>query len=375
MKINDNIPGKNWSVAALIGDRFGRYAKYIIQDRALPDVRDGLKPVQRRILYAMWGLKLIPTANFRKAARVVGEVIGKYHPHGDNSVYEALIKLSQSWRRRYPLVVVQGNNGSIDGDPAAAMRYTEVKLAPIAHDCLLQNVTATTVKFKPNFDESDAEPVVLAASLPFVLLNGISGIAAGYATNIPPHNLGELVQALVLLTRRPTTPLSRLLTVMPGPDFPTGGIINQTNLTTIYQTGRGRLTIRAKITVHPTALVISEIPYEQTKAQLYAKLQRVTSQHQHLNVRQVVDESDRHGLKITLYLQAAAQPAPLIAFLYKHTPLEVNYQVNMVAIVGGHPRVLGLKAYLTHFMRFHAATLRTQKQHRLEVINHRLHLL
>ncbi|ATZ16323.1 topoisomerase-4 subunit A [Entomoplasma freundtii] len=340
-------------VEDIMGDRFGRYAKYIIQDRALPDVRDGLKPVQRRILYAMDSLGLTADKPPKKSARVVGEVIGKYHPHGDSSVYEALVRMSQSWKLGLPLVDMQGNNGSIDGDSAAAMRYTEVRLASIAN-LMLEDLGKETVKFAPNFDDSEQEPTVLPSYFPNILANGAAGIAAGYATNMPPHNLGELIDATIKVIDSPKTRLESILNIVQGPDFPTGGVVQgRDGIREAFLTGRGKVVLNSRWHFESNDLVIDEIPYEVVKQDLVKKIGDVIDANPGLGIEDVRDETDRQGLRIVIELDAKANGEVVRKFLFKNTLLSVSYNYNNVVIVDKQPKLLGLlpilHAYINHY--------------------------
>lgn len=349
-----------YSLNDIMSERFGRYAKYIIQDRALPDVRDGLKPVQRRILFAMNELRLTFNTSYKKSARIVGEVIGKYHPHGDTSVYDAMVRLSQNWKVRYPLIDMHGNNGSIDGDPAAAMRYTETRLSEIS-SFLLQDLDKKTVAFAPNFDDSEQEPVVLPALFPNLLVNGSTGIAAGYATNIPPHNLHEIINATIHFIEKPDSTVKDLVKYVKGPDFPTGGIIQgKSGILEAYQTGKGKIIVRSKIEFENNALVITEIPYEVVKQDLVKKIDDIKYNEPGLNIKEVRDETDREGLRIVIELGKQANVETVRKFLLKNTNLQISYNFNMVAIANKQPRQLGLKEILTHYV-----------EHQQEVITNR----
>ncbi|WP_051636024.1 DNA topoisomerase IV subunit A [Mesoplasma photuris] len=346
----------------LMGDRFGRYAKYIIQERALPDVRDGLKPVQRRILYAMNELKLFNDKPYKKSARIVGEVIGKYHPHGDTSIYEAMVRMSQTWKLGMPLIDMQGNNGSIDGDGAAAMRYTETRLAKIS-DILLDDLDKNTVMFAPNFDDSEKEPTVLPAYFPNILTNGSTGIAAGYATNMPPHNLGELIDATIRLIKTPNTRIDSILEIVKGPDFPTGGLVQgREGIKEAFTTGKGKVIINSKWHEEKGNIIIDEIPYEVVKQDLVRKIGDTIDANPGLGIREIRDETDRTGLRIAIDLSDKANVETVRKFLFKNTPLSVSYNYNNVVIVDKQPQQLGiieiLKAYIVHYKE--VFTRRTQ---------------
>lgn len=341
----------------VMGDRFGRYSKYIIQDRALPDVRDGLKPVQRRILYAMYQDGNTSDKPFRKSAKTVGNVIGNYHPHGDTSVYDAMVRMSQSFKLRNELIEMHGNNGSIDGDPAAAMRYTEARLSSIAEE-LLTDIEKNTVEFAPNFDDSIEEPVVLPARFPQLLVNGSTGISAGYATEIPPHQLGEVIDATIMQMEKPNCTIDELLTVIKGPDFPTGGIIQGVEgIKKAYQTGKGRIVIRGKAKIESLKsgkeqIIITELPYEVNKANLVKKMDEIRLDKKVEGIAEVRDETDRDGLQIAIELKKDADAQGILNYFYKNTDLQVSYNFNMIAIHNQRPVLMGLKtilqAYIDH---------------------------
>src|SRR5690625_3442430 len=344
-------------IEEVMGDRFGRYSKYIIQDRALPDVRDGLKPVQRRILYAMHVDKNTHDKNFRKAAKTVGTVIGNYHPHGDSSVYDAMVRLSQDWKMRYDLIEMHGNNGSIDGDPPAAMRYTEARLAKITSE-LLQDIEKDTVDFIPNFDDTNEEPIVFPAKLPNLLINGSTGISAGYATNIPPHNLDEVIDAVILKIDKPTASVDDLMAKIKGPDFPTGGIVQGIDgIKQAYETGKGRVVVRGKVSIEKMKgnreqIVIHEIPYDVNKANLVRKIDELNVDRKVEGISEVRRSEERTGLRIVIDLRKDADSEGILNFLYKNTELQVVYHYNMVAIQDKTPKLLSLQnildAYIIH---------------------------
>ncbi|KGA96656.1 DNA topoisomerase IV subunit A [Alkalihalobacillus alcalophilus ATCC 27647 = CGMCC 1.3604] len=341
----------------VIGDRFGRYSKYIIQERALPDARDGLKPVQRRILYAMYREGNTADKAFRKSAKTVGNVIGNYHPHGDSSVYDAMVRMSQDWKVRQLLVDMHGNNGSIDGDPPAAMRYTEARLSKIAA-MLLKDIDKETVEYIPNFDDSEMEPVVLPAMFPNLLVNGSTGISAGYATDIPPHHLGEIIDGVIMQMERPETTLDDLMTVVKGPDFPTGGTVQGIEgIKQAYQTGKGKIVVRAKAEVEELRggrqqIVITEIPYEIVKANLVKKMDELRFDKKVDGIAEVRDDTDRTGLRIIVELKKEADATAILNYLLKNTDLQVTYNFNMVAIHNKTPKLMGLQpliqAYIDH---------------------------
>ncbi len=344
------------------------YAMSVIVGRALPDVRDGLKPVHRRILYAMHELGLTPDRPYRKCARVVGDVLGKYHPHGDQAVYDALVRMAQEFSSRYPLVAGHGNFGSLDDDPPAAMRYTECRLAELSHTALLQGISEEIVDFMPNFDGSQAEPTVLPARLPILLLNGSAGIAVGMATNIPPHNLGEVVDGLLALIDQPDLSPEELLRWIPGPDFPTGGqIVDGHGIREAYLTGRGSITLRGVARfeeIQPgrgrhrrPALIISEFPYQVNKAAWIEKVAELVAQDRLSGIADLRDESDRSGIRVVVELKREANPQAVLQQLYKLTPLQSTFGVILLALVEGKPQQLSLKQILQHFLQFREATL------------------
>lgn len=340
----------------IMGDRFGRYSKYIIQDRALPDVRDGLKPVQRRILYAMYRLGMFSDKPYKKSARIVGEVIGKYHPHGDTSVYEALTRLSQDFKTLFPLIDMHGNNGSIDGDPPAAMRYTECRLSVYA-EALLEDLNKHTVGLIPNFDDEELEPVVLPSKFPNVLVNGASGISAGYATDIPPHNLAEVIDAVIYRIENKNCTVDDLMKIIPGPDFPTGGIIQGIeDIKKAYETGLGKIIVTSKAEIKTGSaenqIIITEIPYDVNKALLVKKMNDTRIAKGVDGIKDIRDESDRQGLRIAVDLRKDVNPEYILNFFLKTTDLQITYNFNMVVIYKGRPVVVGLAeildAYIDH---------------------------
>ena len=349
-KIND------YTMEDLMGDRYGKYAKYIIQERAIPDVRDGLKPVQRRIIYAMYKNKNVFEHGFVKSAQTVGEVIGKYHPHGDTSVYDAMVRMSQDWKQTNPYIEFQGNNGSIDGDPAAAYRYTEAKLAKISNE-MLRDIEKDTVEMAKTFDDSREEPTVMPCRFPNLLLNGATGISAGYATNIPPHNLGELIDATIKLIKNPDTKFEEIFKIVKGPDFPTGGIIyGADGLRSAYTKGQGKIIVRSRYAYQKTKgkdqIIIREIPFEVNKAALVRKINEIRIEKKIEGIAEVRDESDKEGLQIAIDLKSGADKQLITNYLLKNTDLQVSYSFNMVAIVDKTPKQVGiieiLKAYIAH---------------------------
>ena len=334
-----------------MGERFGRYSKYIIQERALPDIRDGLKPVQRRILFAMNEDGNTFDKPFRKSAKAVGNVMGNFHPHGDSSIYEAMVRLSQNWKLRDPLIEMHGNNGSMDGDPPAAMRYTEARLAEIAGE-MLKDIEKDTVEMVLNFDDTEYEPTVLPARFPNLLVNGATGISAGYATEIPTHNLGETVAATIHLLEHPQASLDDLMQFVKGPDFPTGGILQGLDgIKQAYQTGRGRSILRAKTEIEAIRggkeqIVITEIPYEVNKSLLVKRIDELRLLKKVEGLAEVRDESDREGLRIVVELKKNANAQGILNYLFKNTDLQISYNFNMVAINNKRPEHVGLKTIL-----------------------------
>ena len=341
-----------YSLEEIMGERFGKYSKYIIQDRAIPDVRDGLKPVQRRILFSMYKEKNTYDKPYKKSARAVGDVMGKYHPHGDSSIYDAIVRMSQDFKMREPFIDMQGNNGSIDGDSAAASRYTEARLSKISNE-MLRDIDKDTVVFAPNYDDTLLEPTVLPCRFPNLLVNGTTGISAGYATNIPPHNLGEVIDATIYRINNPNSRLDTLLNFIKGPDFPTGGqAIGINGIREAYETGRGRITIRSKLVVEKNKIVITEIPYEVNKQLLVKKIDEIRIDKKIDGIVEVRDESDKNGLQITIDLKKDANSKNILNYLYKNTELQISYNYNMIAIVNRRPVQLGLipmlDAYIAH---------------------------
>lgn len=338
-----------------MGERFGRYSKYIIQERALPDIRDGLKPVQRRILYSMNKDGNTFEKGYRKSAKSVGNIMGNFHPHGDSSIYDAMVRMSQNWKNREILVEMHGNNGSMDGDPPAAMRYTEARLSEIA-GYLLQDIEKNTVPFAWNFDDTEKDPTVLPAAFPNLLVNGSSGISAGYATDIPPHNLSEVIDAVVYMIDHPKASLEKLMEFLPGPDFPTGGIIQGADeIKKAYETGKGRVVVRSRTEIEELKggkqqIIVTEIPYEVNKAVLVKKIDDVRVNNKVPGIVEVRDESDRTGLRIAIELKKDADSQTILNYLLKYTDLQVNYNFNMVAIDHFTPRQVGLQKILSSYI-------------------------
>ncbi|HEQ2181769.1 TPA: DNA topoisomerase IV subunit A [Streptococcus pyogenes] len=346
---------QNMSLEDIMGERFGRYSKYIIQERALPDIRDGLKPVQRRILYSMNKDGNTFEKGYRKSAKSVGNIMGNFHPHGDYSIYDAMVRMSQNWKNREILVEMHGNNGSMDGDPPAAMRYTEARLSEIA-GYLLQDIEKNTVPFAWNFDDTEKEPTVLPAAFPNLLVNGSSGISAGYATDIPPHNLSEVIDAVVYMIDHPKASLEKLMEFLPGPDFPTGGIIQGADeIKKAYETGKGRVVVRSRTEIEELKggkqqIIVTEIPYEVNKAVLVKKIDDVRVNNKVPGIVEVRDESDRTGLRIAIELKKEADSQTILNYLLKYTDLQVNYNFNMVAIDHFTPRQVGLQKILSSYI-------------------------
>ena len=342
----------DYSLEEIMGERFGRYSKYIIQDRAIPDVRDGLKPVQRRILFSMYKEKNTYDKPYKKSARAVGDVMGKYHPHGDSSIYEAIVRMSQDWKMKEPFVDMQGNNGSIDGDSAAASRYTETRLSKIA-GVMLKDIDKDTVAMAPNYDDTLLEPTVLPAKFPNLLVNGTTGISAGYATNIPPHNLSEVIDATIYRIEHPDCTLDKIMKFVKGPDFPTGGILEGVaGVKQAYETGRGKIVVKSRAKIEKNKIIINEIPYEVNKALLVKKIDEIRIDKKIDGITEVRDESDKDGLQIAIDLKKEADANNILNYLYKNTELQVNYNFNMIAIVNRRPMQLGiigiLDAYIAH---------------------------
>ncbi|WP_312032058.1 DNA topoisomerase IV subunit A [Hujiaoplasma nucleasis] len=359
----------------IVGERFGRYSKYIIQDRALPDVRDGLKPVQRRILFAMNELGMGSTKAFKKSARIVGEVIGKYHPHGDSSVYEAMVRMSQDWKMRNRLIEMHGNNGSIDNDPAAAMRYTEARLT-VFSEALLQDIDKKTVNFIPNFDDYELEPVVLPAKFPNLLVNGGTGMATGYATNIPPHNLNEVLEAIIYKIEHKDCSLADLMKFIKGPDFPTGGIVEgRDEIEKAFKTGKGKIVIRSKVEVNETELIVTEIPYEVNKAELVRKISEIALKKKIDGIVEVNDISDREGIRIEIKLKKDIASDVILAYLLKNTDLSKNYNYNMVAISQRSPRLLSLDEILNEYILHQKEVIRNRSNYELQRLEKRKHIV
>lgn len=364
----------------VVGDRFGRYSKYIIQDRAIPDVRDGLKPVQRRILYAMYDAGNTPDKPYRKSAKTVGDVMGNYHPHGDSSIYEGMVRMAQPWKMGHPLVDGHGNWGSQDDDPAAAMRYTEARLSKIALE-LLRDIDKRTVQFKDNFDNTTKEPVVLPSRYPNLLVNGVSGISSGFATEIPPHNLREIIDACIMYMNKPGSTLEELMTIVKGPDFPTGGLImGEDGIREAYSTGKGRIYLRSKTAIEDLRggkqqIVVTEIPYQVVKSRLVTAMETIRLEKKVEGIAEVRDESGRNGLRIVVELKKEADANGILAYLLKKTDLQVTYNFNMVAIVNKAPQQLGLIPMLAAYVDHQKEVVTHRTKYELEKAEDRAHVV
>lgn len=371
---------QNMSLEDIMGERFGRYSKYIIQERALPDIRDGLKPVQRRILYSMNKDGNTFDKGYRKSAKSVGNIMGNFHPHGDFSIYDAMVRMSQDWKNREILVEMHGNNGSMDGDPPAAMRYTEARLSEIA-GFLLADIEKKTVPFAWNFDDTEKEPTVLPAAFPNLLVNGATGISAGYATDIPPHNLAEVIDAVVYMIDHPTAKLEKLMEFLPGPDFPTGAIIQGADeIKKAYETGKGRVVVRSRCEIEQLKagkkqIVITEIPYEVNKAVLVKKIDDVRVNNKVPGIAEVRDESDRTGLRIAIELKKDSDEQTILNYLYKYTDLQINYNFNMVAIDNFTPRQVGLQKILSSYIAHRREIIIARSKFDKEKAEKRLHIV
>lgn len=364
----------------VMGDRFGRYSKYIIQERALPDIRDGLKPVQRRILFSMNKDGNTFEKSFRKSAKSVGNIMGNYHPHGDSSIYEAMVRLSQDWKLREVLIEMHGNNGSMDGDPPAAMRYTEARLSELSGE-LLKDIEKETVDFVWNFDDTEKEPTVLPAKYPNLLVNGSTGISAGYATEIPTHNLAEIIDGTIYLIDHPNATLDKLMEFIPGPDFPTGGILQgKEEIKKAYETGRGKVILRSKTRIEPLKggkqqIVVTEIPYEVNKATLVKKMDEVRLNKKIDGIAEVRDESDRTGLQIAIELKKDTNAEGILNYLFKNTELQINYNFNMVAIDNMTPQQVGLKRILDSYIAHRKQVITNRSQYELNKAKKRQHIV
>lgn len=363
----------------IMSDRFGRYAKYIIQERALPDARDGLKPVQRRILYAMYHDGNTWDHPYRKSAKTVGLVIGNYHPHGDTSVYDAMVRMSQDWKVRLPLIDMHGNNGSIDDDPAAAMRYTEVRLAKVTQ-VMEDDLDKDTVEMTPNFDDTENEPTVLPVPFPVMLVNGATGIAAGYATNMPPHNMKEVIDATIYRIQNPTCSLDEVMQLIPGPDFPTGAIVQgKQGIVDAFTTGKGRIVVRAKTEVVDAKtckqILVTEIPYEVIKSELVKQMDEIRISKEIDGILDVRDESDRNGLRIVIDVRKDANIDLILNYFYKNTDLQIYYNYNNVAIIDQRPVQVGLLGLLDAFIEFRKDVVLRRSRYELKRMEDRCHII
>lgn len=368
------------SLEDVIGDRFGRYSKYIIQERALPDVRDGLKPVQRRILFAMHSSGNTYDKNFRKSAKTVGDVIGQYHPHGDLSVYDAMVRLSQDWKLRHVLIEMHGNNGSIDNDPPAAMRYTEAKLSQLSEE-LVRDINKETVAFVPNYDDTTLEPMVLPARFPNLLVNGSTGISSGYATDIPPHNLAEVIQATLKYIDNPDITVTQLMKYIKGPDFPTGGIIQGVDgIKKAYETGKGKIVVRSKVDEETLRngrqqLIVTEIPYEVNKSSLVKRTDELRADKKVDGIIEVRDETDRTGLRIAIELKKDVNAEAIKNYLFKNSDLQIAYNFNMVAISDGRPKLMGIRQIIDSYLNHQIEVVANRTKYDLDHAEKRMHIV
>lgn len=368
------------SLEDVIGDRFGRYSKYIIQERALPDVRDGLKPVQRRILFAMHSSGNTYDKNFRKSAKTVGDVIGQYHPHGDLSVYDAMVRLSQDWKLRHVLIEMHGNNGSIDNDPPAAMRYTEAKLSQLSEE-LVRDINKETVAFVPNYDDTTLEPMVLPARFPNLLVNGSTGISSGYATDIPPHNLAEVIQATLKYIDNPDITVTQLMKYIKGPDFPTGGIIQGVDgIKKAYETGKGKIVVRSKVDEETLRngrqqLIVTEIPYEVNKSSLVKRIDELRVDKKVDGIIEVRDETDRTGLRIAIELKKDVNAEAIKNYLFKNSDLQIAYNFNMVAISDGRPKLMGIRQIIDSYLNHQIEVVANRTKYDLDHAEKRMHIV
>ncbi|MFL6554588.1 MAG: DNA topoisomerase (ATP-hydrolyzing), partial [Bacillus sp. (in: firmicutes)] len=375
---NSQVTGIN--ISKEMKTSFLDYAMSVIVSRALPDVRDGLKPVHRRILYAMHDLGMHSDKPYKKSARIVGDVIGKYHPHGDSAVYETMVRMAQDFNYRYMLVDGHGNFGSVDGDSAAAMRYTESRMSKISME-LLRDINKDTIDYQDNYDGEEREPVVLPARFPNLLVNGSTGIAVGMATNIPPHQLGEVIDAVLALSRDPEISTQELMEIIPGPDFPTGGIIlGRSGIRKAYETGRGSITVRAKVVIEQKAngkevIIVNELPYQVNKARLVEKIAELARDKKIEGITDLRDESDRKGMRIVIEVRKDANANVLLNNLYKHTALQTSFGINTLALVNGHPKVLTLKQCLVHYLDHQVVVIRRRTEFELRKAEARAHIL
>lgn len=370
---------EEYTLEDIMGERFGQYSKYIIQDRAIPDVRDGLKPVQRRILYSMFREKHTYDRPYVKSARCVGDIMGKYHPHGDSSIYEAMVRMSQWWKQNTSYIDMHGNNGSMDGDSPAAMRYTEARLAKVSNE-LLKDLDKNTIEWAPNFDDTLLEPTVLPARFPNLLVNGTSGISAGYATNIPPHNLGEIIDATIHRIDYPNSTLETIMNIVKGPDFPTGGIVEGKDaIRSAFEKGRGKVIVRSRTSFeeekNKVILVVHEIPFEVNKAMLVRKIDEIRLDKKIDGILEVRDESDKDGLRIAIDLKKDANRSLILNYLLKNTDLQISYSYNMVAIDKKRPRLLGILDMLDAYIRHQKEVVTRRTQFDLDHAKARLHIV
>ena len=366
----------DYTLEDIMGERFGSYSKYIIQDRAIPDARDGLKPVQRRILYSMYKEKNTYDHGYRKSAKTVGDVIGNYHPHGDTSIYDAMVRMSQPWKTRLPYIDMHGNNGSIDGDSPAAYRYTEARLSKIANE-MLRDIDKDTVEFAPNFDDTTKEPTVLPARFPALLVYGSQGISAGYATNIPTHNLNEIVDATIYRIDHPKCSLDELMEIVKGPDFPTGGMVEGLEgLKDAYTTGKGRIIVKSKYEIDEkkNQIIITEIPFEVNKALLVKKIDDIRIDKKIDGIVEVRDES-ASDIRIVIDIKKTANTELIVNYLLKNTEMQISYNFNVVAIVNKRPKLLGLEACLDAFIAHQREVVRRRTEFDLEHARARYHIL
>lgn len=369
----------DYALEDIMGQRFGSYSKYIIQDRAIPDVRDGLKPVQRRILYGMYRGHHTYDKPYVKSARSVGDIMGKFHPHGDSSIYDAMVRMSQWWKQSTPYIDMHGNNGSMDGDSPAAMRYTEARLSKISNE-LLDDIDKDTIVWAPNFDDSEVEPTVLPARFPNLLVNGATGISAGFATNIPPHNLGEVIDATIKRIDSPNCQLETLMSIIKGPDFPTGGIVEAGDgIRKAYETGKGKIFVKARTEFEETkgksALIITEIPFEVNKAQLVRKIDEIRIDKKIDGIVEVRDESDRDGLRIAIDLKKDCNKEMILNYLLKNTELQISYNFNIIAIVNRAPKQLGLREIIDAYIVFQKEVITRRTKFDMDHAKARLHIV
>ncbi len=375
--IDEFVEGKilDENIQNIFGDRFARYSKYIIQDRALPDVRDGLKPVQRRILYAMNRLGLTHEKPYKKSARIVGDVIGKYHPHGDSSVYEAMVRMAQDFKMREPLVDMHGNKGSIDGDSAAAMRYTEARMSKLS-EYLLQDIDKQTVDYVPNFDDEEYEPIVLPARFPNILINGASGISAGYATEIPPHNLKEVINGVIKRIDNPSCTIDAILPIVKGPDFATGAIVQgEKGIRDAFETGRGRIIIKSKVAIEGQNIIITEIPYEVNKATLVRRIDEIRLKKKVDGIKEVRDETSSEGLRIVIEVKPSFDAEAIVNFLHKKTDLTKSFTYNMVAIDNKRPRTMSILNIFDSYIYHQKEVVTNRSNFELRKAKKRLHIV